>query len=80
MRQDVRTQLSKVYTPLDTIEAKLNDRKSKLHNALMRGQEFSKSFDEDSNRLGTIEINAQRRRPISFESVPTNREELYEHK
>ena len=65
MRPDVRTALSKVYTPLDILEAKLKERKSKLENAVMRGQEFDKSFNDITDRVSSIEFQLHRQKAVS---------------
>lgn len=77
MRPDVRTALSKVYTPLDSLEAKLNERKSKLQNAMMRGQEFDKSFNDINDRISSLEFRAQRQKPVSpvWEEVAKQQQE-----
>lgn len=77
MRPDVRTALSHVYTPLDTIEARLNERKSKLQSAVMRGQEFDKSFTDLMDRINTLEFQVKRQKPVSalWESVTKQQKE-----
>ena len=67
MRGNVRSVLSKIYTPVNTIEAKLNERKSRLENAVMCGQEFDKSFSDISDRVNSLEYQVERQKPICVE-------------
>ena len=65
MRPNVRNALSKVYTALDSIDNKLADRKTKLNNAVMRGQEFDASFNDINEKIASVEFQAQRKKPVS---------------
>ena len=67
MRGNVRSVLSKIYTPVNTIETKLNERKSRLENAVMCGQEFDKSFSDISDRVNSLEYQVERQKPVCVE-------------
>ena len=65
MRPGVREELSKMHSALDAVEAKLQDRLNKLNNAVMQGQEFDESFNDINDKLGSMDFQTKRQKPVS---------------
>jgi len=65
MRPGVREELSKMHSALDAVEAKLQDRLNKLNNAVMQGQEFDESFSDINDKLGSMDFQTKRQKPVS---------------
>ena len=65
MRPAVREELSKTNTALDDLENKLQDRLSKLNNAVLHGQELDESVKDVNDKLSSIDFQRQRQKPVS---------------
>ncbi|EDO37706.1 predicted protein [Nematostella vectensis] len=62
---EVNTKLAKIKTPLDAIEAKVNNRQEKLQLAVLQTQEFQTTLDDFTEKLAKIEDDLEHVGPVS---------------
>ena len=71
---DIQNKIEKARQPLDKLNAKLEQRSSRLHDAVLQSQEFQEAYDDFDARLGTLDEMLQSQEPISPDYPTTRRQ------
>ena len=71
---DIQNKIEKARQPLDKLNAKLEQRSLRLHDAVLQSQEFQEAYDDFDARLGTLDEMLQSQEPISPDYTTTRRQ------
>lgn len=71
---DIQNKIEKARQPLDKLNAKLEQRSLRLHDAVLQSQEFQEAYDDFTARLGTLDEMLQSQAPISPDYPTTRRQ------
>jgi len=71
---DIQNKIEKARQPLDKLNAKLEQRSLRLHDAVLQSQEFQEAYDDFDARLGTLDEMLQSQEPISPDYPATRRQ------
>lgn len=71
---DIQNNIEKARQPLDKLNAKLEQRSLRLHDAMLQSQEFQEVYDDFAARLGTLDEMLQSQEPISPDYPTTRRQ------
>lgn len=71
---DIQKKIEKSRQPVNQLEAKLEQRSLRLHNAVLQSQEFHEAHDDFSARLGNIDEVLRTQAPVSPDFLITKRQ------